>query len=157
MFEDFYTGINDFSQTEIVDLYNNVTAIIKEDCGKCKKQYGKKCNCKKLEKVSRITRSFGKNLEKKMGSKGKAKRKFKKYALSRTKKTIEELKKLPDNTVSFVERSFFSKNETKCSKGRNSVILVTGGNLQGTAAEIYNPLTNSGCSLPPLGMAFKKI
>ena len=153
MFEGIQSGIKSsaYSQKEIVDLFSNVTAIINEDCNKCIKQYGKKCKCKKLKKVSRLTESSSKNLEDKMGA-GKQSRQFKKYATSRTKKTLKALHNLPDNLVSFVEKtSSIFLNITKCHRTQNSVFLITGGDEPNrVGAEIYDPMKNTGCVLPSL-------
>ena len=153
MFEGIHSGIKSsaYTQTEIVDLFSNATAIINEDCNNCKKLYGKQCNCKKLKKVSRLTESSSKNLEVKMGN-GKQSKQFKKYATSRTKKTLKALLSLPDKLVSFVEKtSSIFLNVTKCYKTQDSVFLITGGDDPNrVGAEIYNPMTNSGCVLPQL-------
>ena len=91
-----------------------------------------------------------------MGVGRNSKQKFKKYALSKTKKTIKALHNLPKNLVSFVEKtSSIFLNETKCYRKQRSVVLITGGDdakEQGwnRAAEIYNPMTKSQCTLPDL-------
>ena len=151
MFEDVQSGIKTsaYSQAEIVDLFSNVTEIINKDCETCISTYGKKCNCKKLQKIARLTKTASIKLEEKIRT-GKDS-KLKKYATSRTKKTLKLLRNSPDNLVSYVEEtSSFFLNETKCYKTQKSVLLITGGDGAFQKAEIFDPMTNSGCSLPDL-------
>ena len=164
MFEDLHENIkasspeikdSKFTRLEIVDVFNNVTNMIEEDCKVCKKKFGKRCKCKKIMKVSKFIKSAGKKLEKQIGPGKNSVKKFRKHALSRTRKTLEALKKLPDNLVSFAERSSsIFQNTTRCSRYQDSVFLITGGwtvgGITSRKAEIYNPITNFGCSLPDL-------
>lgn len=156
MFEDLIEGgLKFFSQKQVVAIFTDSTAIIDGGCKNCQKIYGKRCQCKKIKNVIKLTRKAGEKLKKKMISENTAEQ-FEKYALSRIRKVIDSIKNMRGNFVTFAEKSSsIFKNETKCQRNRDPVILITGGDGNGNGgggnlAEIYNPQTNSGCRLPTL-------
>ena len=115
MFEDIYMGIDEdfFSEEKILHLYGNVSRVIIQDTKSCESS-----ECKKLRKISKMTRKFKRKLQRIFKSEKsgvKINKKIKNLLCKTTLRMIKMFQDVSNETTALVEKtSNIWRNEKKC-------------------------------------------